>query len=53
MTWRYVIIYNDGVRSQGTFGAGSYSEAYSKAEATARVSASAHKGVSSIMVDPA
>lgn len=51
MRWRYLIIYNDGVRSQGTFGANSYSEAYSKAESTARCSASAHGGVADIIVE--
>ena len=49
-TWVYIIIYNDGVQSKGTFGASSYAEAYAKAEATARNSASAHKGVNSIDV---
>ena len=49
-TWTYCIIFNDGVRSQGTFGASSYAEAYAKAESMARASASSHKGVANIIV---
>lgn len=49
-TWDYVIIYNDGSQSKGSFGAGSYAEAYSKVKATASISASAHKGIADIIV---
>lgn len=52
ITWEYVIIYNDGTQSKGTFGASSYAEAYAKARATSTLSASAHKGVAEVVVSP-
>lgn len=52
ITYEYVIIYNDGVQSKGTFGASSYADAYSKASAAASTLASAHKGVKNIVVSP-
>ena len=50
--WEYVIIYNDGTQSKGTFGASSYAEAMSKALPADRghPPRTAHGGVSDIYV---
>lgn len=52
MTYRYVIVYNDGTQSSGTIGASSHAEAVARVRATASCSASAHGGVRNISVSP-
>lgn len=52
MTYRYVIVYNDGTQSSGTIGASSHADAVAKIRATASTQAAAHRGVKSIQVSP-
>ena len=50
IVWDAVIIYNDGHQQRINIWAGSYAEAYSKAQATASCTGPAHRGVAQIIV---